>query len=189
MAISADLLEGPDRLNVEYHEFLKKFAKQGHAWIQCDKGRISMNMPGTPAYFREMREDLFNPGTLDRILQKLDDLTKPNADPKAIIAELQRLTKETQSMLTALAQTPVSLDQRRDMLVIAIGYGDNEPFQIVAPFSHVAEFPDLDKELRKHAKTLGVPVRSDVTVENIITEFQRSGQLAKAQGLIINCSL
>ena len=77
----------------------------------------------------------------------------------------------------------MSVDQRRHMLTISLGYGDNEAFLVKGPdltiMQRIQRFPGWDRQLAKRAQKLGVPVRTDVTVAEVVAEFQRTGKLLK----------
>ena len=170
--------QGLDR---ETEELFKKSASDGHAWIRFDKGRTSVTLPGNPAFFQKLRQSIFNAeSVLKPILQNFDKLEKGDVDVKTAVDLLRRQANAVQGLLSALATTPISVDQRPASLTVALGYGDNEPFLVQSPLPlRPALHPDLDKDLKAQAQKMGVPVRTDVTIQDVVREFQRSGRLPK----------
>jgi hypothetical protein len=73
---------------------------------------------------------------------------------------------------------PLSFDQRKDNFTLSLGYGDGEPIQLVAgELKHPNR--DFEEKLIKHARTLKVPFKKDMTTEGLVEEFLKAQRKEK----------
>jgi hypothetical protein len=151
----------------EEEELLRRAARDRHAWLKLEPGRLSLTMPATPEAARRMKRDVLGVNRLEEVLKKLD----PAAAEKQALARQQ--VEELKAGASFLADNPFSFDQRRDRVIISLGVGDGEPIRLEMPTKQPREASKVDGELTDYARTLKVKFRKGVTTESLIEEFRK----------------
>jgi hypothetical protein len=80
--------------------------------------------------------------------------------------------KDFEALETFFAETPLSVDQRRDRITIAVGVGAGEPLRITSPY-HSQEPGNKAADLLAYARTLNVPFQEGATPEALIGAFMK----------------
>lgn len=159
-------------------EMVQKAAKDGHTWLRLEPGQIRFFMPGTPKFFVNLKREVLG---LDKSIPEIQRDMSALLDPKARIKphpdRVRKDLDDFRRLLTFLAQTPWSLDQRHDQLTFSLGWGNGLPLRLEMDRGQPPAADKFNQELSDHARTLGVPVRKDVSIEKVLEKFQRAGSL------------
>jgi hypothetical protein len=158
---------------------IEKAAKNKFAFLRVEPGRIAFTVPGTPKFFADLKRDALG-GGFDNIKKEVENLLDPTTRDKVKPEQIRKLFDNLESEVNLLADTPWSLDQRRNQVTLALGWGDGHPFRLTV---ESAGRPDgkkakHNKDLFAFAETLGATVRDDVSLDQVLEEFQRSRTLA-----------
>jgi hypothetical protein len=117
-----------------------------HAWLRLEPGRVSVTFPRSQPFFKALKRELIRGLPQD----KSDDA--------------QRLRE-------MLSNVPLSIDQRRDHLTLALGLSDGEPIRLDCDYGpHEAQ--DVDSRLIQYASDL-VGKLEKGTPENFVADFIR----------------
>ncbi len=131
-------------------------------WIGLDPGRISVTIPGSPEFFRKSKAEF-----LQQMLLKKED---PQSTPTAFAREL----KEIREFIDLLSETPFSVDQRHDRIVISVGYGAGAPIRMA--IGTLAKGKGMHEDsLLEFARQLALPFLPPTSTEAIVAEFLRTG--------------
>ena len=161
----------PKKVDKETQELIRKAARNHYAWAKLTPGQLSVNIPMTPAAARELKRKALG-------VDELDALLKAWAENKAEKPEekdrIRNQIDQLKTGLSILADNPISFDQRKDHITVALGVGDGQPIRVDLNSTPPHKEPTkLDKDLADYAKTLSIKFRKDVTVDTIIDEFRK----------------
>ncbi len=134
-------------------------------------------MPGSQAFFTRAKRGVLGATELEDLCKQLAAKPAPGKKGPTLEEFREELTKieRAGSWLSGL---PVSLDLRKDRAMVAVGFGDGEPFTLVTPETP-KELQQMDKDLAAHARTLKAEFRKDVTTESLIAEFLKEVNKSK----------
>lgn len=166
IAASKEPKEKDPTWDAETFQLLQKAARDKHAWLKLEPGRLNFTLPATPKFVAAMKRGMLG---LDRFAA-LRKQGNTNDQWKNEWANLERL-------LTFAAENPWSLDVRSKQVTLALGYGAGEPILLVAPGTpRPRAAANVQAGLTTHARTLGAPLRDGVTLETILADFQRDAE-------------
>jgi hypothetical protein len=151
---------------------LQNAAKHQFAWFRWEPGRVSFTLPCTQALFTKLKRDrlfAWEDSWEIRSIPQLTDIPIPGTRPTATDAKSraanvrnkEAYAREVQEaklqqvnfLLSLLSEAPLSVDQRRDRMTVAVGVGDGEPMRIIV--DHVVKpSQDKDEELIAYARKL-----------------------------------
>jgi hypothetical protein len=149
-------------------DLLRRAARDKHAWVKLEPGRLSADVPMSSEMAKRTRQGALGVDAFADILKALDTPAPPRQ-------QLEQL----KSTLSFWADNPWSFDQRRDRVVVSLGVGDGEPIRLDCPPNTPREATKFDAALADHAKTLPVKFREGVTVDSLIEEFAKQHAGAK----------
>ncbi|HKI36871.1 MAG TPA: hypothetical protein VKA46_33775 [Gemmataceae bacterium] len=164
--------QGPSMaLDKESQAMVLRAARDKHAWLKLEPGRLSATVPMTPASARRLKRGVLGVDDLAEVLQALGaDKPKPVAPGKP--REPRVVVEQLHARASLWADNPWSFEQRHDRVTVSLGVGDGEPLRLELPARpHAAT--TVDAALAEHARTLKVKFRKDVTVESLIEEFAK----------------
>ncbi len=152
-------------------------ARERHAWIHFEPGRVGVSLVGSPKYFAEMKKKMGR----DLFLRDLQNLLpkKPapgQAPPPRDLAGVDRalayFVEQGERWVAAAAETPWNVEHRRHRLTATLGVGDGEPIRTFSPY--VPEEKGVQAAaLVEHAKKQGVELKKGATAESVIADFLR----------------
>jgi hypothetical protein len=166
-AVIADKDKPWDSTDRASRELILKAARDKHAWVKVEPGRISADVPMSPEMAKRWRRDALGVDAFADIFKALDT-------PAAPRPQLEQL----KATLSFWADNPWSFDQRRDRVVISLGVGGGEPIRLDCPATP-REATKYDAALADYAKTLPVKFREGVTVDSLVEEFAKQHAGAK----------
>ncbi len=174
-----------DAINKEIVKVVEQAVKDGFRFLRVEPGRICFSLPGNPKFFTRFKHALIE-DIVDELKEDMEEILdkagKDKVDGDKFRKELGKWESDVKGNLKMLADTPWSIEQRRDRISFVLGCGDNHPFRLALDLSGIEGYakepvrPD-QKDLVDFARTLGAPVRSDVSVEDFLEAFQRTQTL------------
>jgi hypothetical protein len=132
-------------------QIIRRSIQQRHAWLCLEPGRISFALPGNQSFFRELKRSF------------LSDWEATGAIEDQIEAAKRRFA--------ILSETALSVDQRRDLLTISLGVGDEEPIRVTCDYGS-CDPQKLDDQLIRYARYLGGNLEKR-RIEPFIADFLR----------------
>jgi hypothetical protein len=175
-----------DAINKEIVKMVEQAVKDGFRFLRLEPGRICFNFPGNPKLFPQLKRELFLEEMVDGLKEDMEDILdkagKDKVDGDKFRKKLDKWESDVKGNLKMLADAPWSIEQRRDRISLVLGWGDNHPFRLpldLSGFEGYAKEPlrRNEKDLVAFARTLGAPVRSDVSVEDFLEAFERTQTL------------
>jgi hypothetical protein len=160
-------------LDRESQEMIRRAARDGHAWLKLEPGRLRADVPMTPASVRRLKHELLEVDRLSKLREALNpDKPKPAAPGTEL--ELWATVKGLRDAASFGDNNPWSFEQRRDRVLISLGVGDGEPLRVESPTDQQGRKPTKeDAELAGYVRTLPVKFGKDVTVESLIEAFAK----------------
>jgi hypothetical protein len=114
---------------------------------------------------------------LEKAQRDLEETKKQQKTTQTIIEQLKAVMPVIERLADFLAQTPFSIEQRRDRLIISLGLGDNEPIRFFSPYKGQPE--GIREPILEHAKASKVEMLKDATTESVIADFLKKHQAKK----------
>jgi len=153
----------------------QKAAKTSHAWLTYQPGRLAVAWPGSPQFFAKVKHEMLTQ-SMSQYRKRIAELAKEdNAETrKNLWQALEKDMAGFDRLLDMLAQTPWSVDHRPESLTLAIGLGAGEPLRIDAAIGDPLPPPGpLGAQLFEFSQTLKVPLRQNVTLDQVLDEFRK----------------
>jgi hypothetical protein len=182
-SVSEQLKKPPKEYDEATIALLKKAVAEKHAWFQLEPGRVRFTFPGSPQYLamtkRKFLEDLgvknlrdlVNPPTPEKANgTTIVNNRKDNRDKLPLKGQIEATLKDFDTLETFFTETPLSVDQRRDRITLAIGVGVGEPLRVTSPYRS-NEPGNKSAALQAHARTLSVPFQEGATPDGLIAAF------------------
>jgi hypothetical protein len=153
-------------------ELIRRAARDGHAWLKLEPGRLSLTLPTTPETAQRLRRDVLGINQLTEVLRGLEPPAPDKPDAPAKKPSPREQVERLKTNASFLADNPWSFDQRRDRVIISLGVGDGEPIRVDLPATP-RDASKVDGELTDYARTLPVKFRKGVTLDSLIEEFRK----------------
>jgi hypothetical protein len=153
---------------------LKASSDKGFQWIKAEPGRISVTIPSSPAVTADAKRYFFDVYGLDEMRKEVELLSaaKNDADRASLRKELTKHVQMHKVISTFLSEAPLSLDHRKDRVIVSLGFGDGEPIRLVCPMDENPDIkPGQDAALIAHARKLKVPFKEGRDTEAVIADF------------------
>ena len=145
--VSTGLTE-PKRIGKEWDRetvrLVRKAIRGHHHWLRLEPGRLSFTLPGSQPFFAALKR------------QFLAGLPQDKGE-------------DARRLQTMLSNTPLSIDQRRDRLTLALGVGDGEPMRVDCDYGP-HEVQDFDAQLIEYAGNLSGKLEKG-RPENFVADF------------------
>jgi len=152
----------------ESQALILKAARDHHAWLKMEPGRLSLNLPMTTATVRNIKRTMY-----DGLSKLLDDIANAKPDAAPTKEQIRDRIEGVKSVASIVADNQWSFDQRRDRVIVSLGVGDGEPLRVDLPYAPKEKRTKVDDDLADYARTLSVKFRKDVTVDSLIEEFRK----------------
>jgi hypothetical protein len=120
----------------------------------------------------------------DLLVKDFEQLTAapPKGQPPRPLTkeDLEKQTQELEALVKFLADTPISIDQRRDRLTFSLGVGQGDPLHLnIAYDQDKPRKPNkYEAQLLEHARSLRVEFKQNVTAEALIADFLKKHNAA-----------
>jgi hypothetical protein len=170
-----DAIPRPQGDDLETIKLMQKASSEkGFEWIKVASGRISFTIPSTPATATFAKRYLFDVARLNEMRKEVELLSaaKNDKDRTYLRDELTKSLRLHKMIASFLSDAPLSFDQKKDRVIVSLGFGDDQPVRVVCP---VDENPDIkpgqDAALIAHARTLKVPFKEGRNTEAVIADF------------------
>ncbi|MGE0529272.1 MAG: hypothetical protein AB7P49_19615, partial [Bdellovibrionales bacterium] len=164
-------------LDEDSWRLLQKAGNSGHSWIQIHPGRISLDIPGDDKIFSQVKQELLGEKHLETMQAYLSSLKKADPTgkmPSSIpIREMLEKIRQMKVSFSKLKELPWSLDQRKDRLILSLGYGENQPMLLRFLGSESKGPRGRVEELLRHAHTLKVDFMEETSSQSLLSEFQK----------------
>jgi hypothetical protein len=134
---AAEGLADPKKCGKEWNrqslQLIRTSIQQRHAWLTLEPGRISFALPGNQSLFAGLKRNVLSGWeTAGAVGEKIESARRQCA---------------------FLSETPLSVDQRRDRLIISVGVGGGQPIRVNCDYGP-REAQKLDDQLIQYAKSL-----------------------------------
>jgi hypothetical protein len=179
---AAELAKTTRQIDGEMFRVLQNSAGANHAWLKLEPGRLSFALPGTPKGFADLKRVALH----DLLVKELEQLASP--PPAAASKPLTRddiriRAKNLGSLVKFLSETPISIDQRADSMIFAVGEGQGRPLRLNFAADLTEPEPveprKYESELVAHARSLKVRFSPNQTTEALIADFLKKTERAR----------
>jgi hypothetical protein len=147
-------------------------AEHKHAWIKLEPGRFSAVVPMTPELFQKGKDEVVK--QIARLREQADKLTDkdlPPAERKMAQESVRSGLRNFEHLARILAANPVSVEQRKNQVTVALGLGEGEPIRLLSLFTPPQPVRPIEKDLIAYARTLDVPFLKEASADRILADF------------------
>jgi hypothetical protein len=169
-----------DELSDEMRRILQKAAHDNYAWLKLDPGRLSVSLPGNAHEFADLKRIALH-AMLVKELEQLADPPEGTVGEPLTRDEIRKRAKDLDSVIRFISEIPISIDQTRDRMTLAVGEGQGLPLRL--NFAHDSPEPGrmrkFEPELTEHARSLKVGFAENQTTEALIAGFLKKNDPAR----------
>ena len=162
-------------IDLETLRLLEKACRGKFEWIRFEPGRLSVTVPASPSFSRQIKSEVLGLATLEKAENAFRGSQANGPVTGDLLGEFARL----HSRMGDLRDHPWSFDQRKDQFTISLGYGNGEPIVLSPRPLPVRPAGPFDKDLADFARGLQVPRGERIAPAELVDRFlqhQRDGR-------------